>query len=224
MNEQDLIPPGNPFFAKLAHHHKRTMNLSDIPIVIDDKGNKLCAWCGIKPITPPRRKYCSEECSDNTSLYFNPSSNYNIAMLMKRQDCKCNICGHDYKSHLEMVHLELMLQEEESFKRWNEYSDETKARHQYYKYYDHDLSDFCNFRSVSYLRFYDYENAVYKPEKRLSIDIKDLGIEIDHIIAIAAGGEPFGLSNVQAICHRCHSIKTKQDMVEIRKFQKELLQ
>ncbi len=223
MNEQDLIPPGNPFFAKLAHHHKRTMNLSDIPIVID--GNvKLCAWCGTKPITPPRRKYCSEECSDSTYLYFNPSSNNCLAMIMKRQECKCNICGHDYKPHLEMVHLDSLLREEESYKSWLTYSNEMKAKYPYHKYYDHELEEFCNFRSVSYLRFFDYEACHFKHEKRLHIDIKDLGIEVDHIIPIAAGGEPFGLCNVQAICHKCHSIKTKSDMVEIRKFQKQILQ
>ncbi len=34
--------------------------------------------------------------------------------------------------------------------------------------------------------------------------------QVDHKQAIKAGGAPFDLANLAAVCHRCHSIKTNE--------------
>lgn len=33
-------------------------------------------------------------------------------------------------------------------------------------------------------------------------------MEVDHIVPIAEGGEPFDMANLKAICRRCHIGKT----------------
>ena len=38
-------------------------------------------------------------------------------------------------------------------------------------------------------------------------------LEVDHIIADAKGGSN-AMSNLQTLCHHCHSIKTKQEIAE----------
>ena len=45
--------------------------------------------------------------------------------------------------------------------------------------------------------------------------------EVDHVKPIAAGGEPLGMDNHQAICHTCHKEKTKKDMGLISLYKKE---
>lgn len=34
---------------------------------------------------------------------------------------------------------------------------------------------------------------------------------VDHITEIKDGGDPYDLSNLQSLCNRCHSIKTKDE-------------
>src|SRR6266853_6900024 len=35
--------------------------------------------------------------------------------------------------------------------------------------------------------------------------------EVDHIIALAKGGEPLDPTNTQSLCHSCHSDKTRNE-------------
>ncbi len=44
--------------------------------------------------------------------------------------------------------------------------------------------------------------------------INDLG-EIDHILAIALGGNNWDLENLQLLCHDCHKKKTRKDIYRI---------
>ncbi|QDY69318.1 HNH endonuclease [Qingshengfaniella alkalisoli] len=37
-------------------------------------------------------------------------------------------------------------------------------------------------------------------------------LEVDHIVAIRDGGAPYDLSNLQTLCVRCHSRKTRLEM------------
>jgi 5-methylcytosine-specific restriction enzyme A len=39
-----------------------------------------------------------------------------------------------------------------------------------------------------------------------------LSTDVDHIVAIEAGGNPWARANLQALCHPCHSTKTNQEM------------
>lgn len=47
--------------------------------------------------------------------------------------------------------------------------------------------------------------------KRDIVSYQASGIQVDHILAIQNGGSGGWLGNYQFLCHRCHSIKTKQD-------------
>lgn len=38
-----------------------------------------------------------------------------------------------------------------------------------------------------------------------------IATDVDHITPIGAGGQPFDPTNLQAICHTCHSVKTRQE-------------
>lgn len=38
-----------------------------------------------------------------------------------------------------------------------------------------------------------------------------LATQADHIVPLTAGGAPYDPLNIQALCHPCHSIKTKQE-------------
>lgn len=77
----------------------------------------------------------------------------------------------------------------------------------------------------------DYQNAMnddYLVRHLTSWDLKKYGIEleeprrkwfeldVDHIIAIANGGDVFDKKNLQVLCKNCHKKKTKQDMIEMR--------
>lgn len=37
------------------------------------------------------------------------------------------------------------------------------------------------------------------------------GVEVDHIIPLEVGGEPFESSNLQTLCKRCHVIKSAEE-------------
>jgi len=38
-----------------------------------------------------------------------------------------------------------------------------------------------------------------------------IATEVDHIVPLAAGGQPFARSNVQALCASCHARKTRAE-------------
>jgi 5-methylcytosine-specific restriction protein A len=42
----------------------------------------------------------------------------------------------------------------------------------------------------------------------------ELATDVDHIVPIGEGGSKWELSNLQSLCHRCHSIKTRMEMME----------
>ncbi len=55
-------------------------------------------------------------------------------------------------------------------------------------------------------------------EKRTDLKeyhINNLG-EVDHVVAIANGGDNWDLMNLQLLCHKCHIQKTRKDIFIIR--------
>lgn len=42
----------------------------------------------------------------------------------------------------------------------------------------------------------------------------DIGVHIDHITPIRAGGSAYALDNLQTLCHACHSRKTRREAAE----------
>ncbi len=51
---------------------------------------------------------------------------------------------------------------------------------------------------------------------------KYLELDVDHIIAIANGGDVFDKKNLQVLCNGCHKKKTKEDMILMRRNNKNL--
>jgi len=39
-----------------------------------------------------------------------------------------------------------------------------------------------------------------------------IATDVDHINPIEHGGDPWARSNLQSLCHRCHSMKTRSEM------------
>ena len=46
------------------------------------------------------------------------------------------------------------------------------------------------------------------------------GLEVDHIKAVALGGEMWDKDNLQVLCSKCHKIKTREDMRKIKYYKK----
>ena len=40
----------------------------------------------------------------------------------------------------------------------------------------------------------------------------ELAVDVDHVIPIERGGDPWAMSNLQGLCRRCHGRKTKAEL------------
>lgn len=66
----------------------RAFALSDLP------PTKVCHWCNAHPITPPKRKYCSEDCTRSAYLFCYPQNPATkMYVFLQLQDCVCVGCG-----------------------------------------------------------------------------------------------------------------------------------
>jgi len=92
-----LKPTNNPRIVELTKSHRdRRINLSDIPVLKDAAGKRMCNWCGVVELLKGNQKYCSQECSIAMFAWANPQKENALYALMIRQEWKCNICQHDY--------------------------------------------------------------------------------------------------------------------------------
>ena len=46
----------------------------------------------------------------------------------------------------------------------------------------------------------------------LCIECGEIATDVDHITPIEQGGDPWSRANLQTLCHRCHSMKTRTEM------------
>lgn len=42
----------------------------------------------------------------------------------------------------------------------------------------------------------------------------DIATDVHHLVAIEAGGEPYSMDNLQALCHSHHSVETRREQAE----------
>lgn len=56
---------------------------------------------------------------------------------------------------------------------------------------------------------------------RISFDKEWFNVEVDHIKAVALGGEMWDIKNMQTLCTDCHKEKTKDDMKKLKILKKE---
>ncbi len=94
-----LIHPGPIALAAIeAKPRARYFNLSDLPHL------KVCAWCNARPITPPRRRYCGEDCQESATLYCAPQTPaMKMFVLIQLQDCTCVGCGECFDEELKKM-------------------------------------------------------------------------------------------------------------------------
>lgn len=87
----------NPIVLELTKTcKKRTQNLSDLQPTEKD-GVRLCSWCAEQSIgTHKTRRYCSKICKDSAWAWSNPQGIYGVAILLARQDFKCQECQYDW--------------------------------------------------------------------------------------------------------------------------------
>lgn len=57
-------------------------------------------------------------------------------------------------------------------------------------------------------------------EHHLKLDLVVAGEEVDHIIEIEDGGDPFDWDNLQHLCHACHNRKTAEEARKRRRRKK----
>src|SRR5271165_4864104 len=94
---------GNPKVEELTKSHKeRTYHLTSLS-VIKIEGKRFCVWCGVKQLSHGNQKYCSDICRDSALAWAQPQKEANLAILLIRQDYKCNLCQFDYVPFMDAI-------------------------------------------------------------------------------------------------------------------------
>ena len=99
-----MKPSKNPWVIEFTKKSKdRECALNDIPFVQREDGTKGCIWCGeVLKSKHPSTRYCKDkECSESAYMWGYPQRKEAMFYLLKKQDYKCNDCGHDYKQYLD---------------------------------------------------------------------------------------------------------------------------
>lgn len=93
----------NPKIEELTKSHKeRSIQLSSVhAIKIDNK--RFCLWCAEVELKRKNQKYCSPECSRSAMAWAYPQKEENLALLLQKQNYKCNICQFDYAPILDEI-------------------------------------------------------------------------------------------------------------------------
>lgn len=94
----DPVPPGNPFFLELQKVTKKRLKSKDSLKPIIHEGKRYCAWCCINELPDRRMKYCSDGCLNSSDANMYPQI-YSYQFLLKKQQCKCNHCGYDFRPY-----------------------------------------------------------------------------------------------------------------------------
>lgn len=173
----------NPLIAEVTKTYvKRIFNLSDIKLPEGLK--KCCVWC-LEPLTGRKYRWCGEECVEEASAWGNPQKEYGVAILLIRQNFKCNSCAYDWGKVVEGMYndtnpyVSSYYGMKEAKKTWRTKESYWVAR-----------------------RLKEHVHVTDKPHR----------LEVDHILAISKGGQSLGLENHQILCYDCHKVKTKQDL------------
>lgn len=97
LRKVELTEPGtNARLALSKSAGKRYVNKDNLK-----KVNGMCAWCELVLITDYRRKYCSESCSESSTMNCFPQSpGAKMFVLIYRQNCACVGCGLCFKGEI----------------------------------------------------------------------------------------------------------------------------
>lgn len=220
----------NPLvFDLLKRNTSRTLQVYKVKPRI--KGKRLCAWC-LSDISHRMKnaEYCNDVCRGCLYDCFNNRSK--VALLLMRQDLSCLGCGEYYGDLIEDFddkHKEFELQhnrrilssivdfiyrQNQGEPIWCSTPNDVKLKE-------------C-LHEINKIKFgkYSFEAKVHRwvnMHGNENIDKqKRINLEIDHVIPLAAGGLSHDDDNLQVLCYDCHKIKTKQDIITIYDYKRNL--
>lgn len=194
------------------------MPREQISIDIPDEWNENMkhgrCWCG-KPkseFDTNQKFYCSELHSKEYSKRIKYWSVFKEEVL-EEQGRKCSECGHTKESFEKQQ--EILKEETYNFKA-KEYPLAIKQARAVMV--DELQRQFELIKNDGYV----LQHMPYQIKNEYDISTNDIfdrtwfNLEVDHIKAVALGGEMWDKKNLRILCTECHKIKTKDDMKKLR--------
>lgn len=157
---------------------KRYITSRDLPFRKDENGKPLCRWCQ-KPVAPPRRSWCSDECVKEFLVRNNTASLR--AATFKRDRGVCAACGADTEKirrvfdHAKSSYS-FLIRGRLEIKTWRDWPA---------------VVIWTVFTKIGFNR--ESSNSIW---------------EADHIKEVVNGGDS-SPENIQTLCIPCHKAKTK---------------
>lgn len=150
---------GNPKVEELTKSCRaRHTNLDGLKAIKLESGQRLCAWCAEGKLHHGNQKYCSQDCSQSAMAWAYPQKEEALFFLLVRQEWKCNVCKHDYRSLAENIHQQY-------------YSRYGGAEHQFGEKYDYYLVKVLKSRCDKEHRLeVDHIIPIFKNGNSLGID------------------------------------------------------
>lgn len=115
MDRTEYREPATKVVALTRGHRFRIFKLTDFPRIPG-----FCAWCGVRPVTNPRRKYCDETCSESAHLFCYPQSPQGkLYRLIDIQAGCCKGCGVCAVGYLLETGSKILRSVQERARAWN---------------------------------------------------------------------------------------------------------
>ncbi len=184
---------------------------------LENKKAGLCPVCGKHPADFEKRRkvYCSEKCSTDFSTCFISWDGLREKIL-HRGNHKCAECDYDEDSFREKEKQRILnLNEEIQTKYEKEISywklEQLRKKEEWF------LNEIKNIENAK-IDDWDLKHFLEsKLDKKLSFDEKYFsGFDVDHIEAVALGGDMWDEKNLQVLCKSCHVKKTRIDMKKLK--------
>lgn len=222
MKLKDYVLPGNPIVKQLLGLKDRYTNLSQFKIKVENNV-RYCAWCYSSPITNKHHnaKYCSSNCQSSALIWTNPQSDFSFQVLLERQEylCACG-CNFNYLPSIELAY-KIRIAENNWYDQkiktsFNSYHLEREAKKKFIEEEVKRLN--FNIDKLDNVDCYRIKDNFFFERNGFNNQIEEQNKpEVDHIIPVALGGETLGIDNLQILTTKCHSLKTKIDITNIRK-------
>lgn len=220
----------NPLvFELLKINTSRTLQVYKVKPKIP--GKRLCAWC-LSDISHRNKnaEYCNDICRHCLSTCFDNRSK--LALLLMRQDLSCLGCGEYYGDLIEDFddkHKEFELKngrrilssivdfiyrQNQGEPIWCSTPNDVKLKE--CLHYINEIK-FGKYSFEAKVNRWGHMHGNENIDKQ-----KRINLEIDHITPLAAGGLSHNDDNLQVLCYDCHKIKTKQDIITIYDYKRNL--
>jgi 5-methylcytosine-specific restriction endonuclease McrA len=242
---REPVKCGNPKIIDTINHGGRTISKDWLKPIRRD-GKEYCAWCNVKKLPSGRKKYCSDDCIHSSDAYCYPqSSEHAFRFLMIRQDFKCGMCEFSYlpayhyvqKRSLSRFRREIIQNikwiktDIPGYKKYqSERTDNTEQERKKeladLEKWEMDVKHSITSLVKNYFKARkELDNWTYGTSDGIRSYHRNLKDhrepEVDHMIPVGLGGMAVGFDNHQILCYSCHKQKSKKDVADIRKAQKD---